>query len=356
MRLLAIPKLNKFKISTVMTLGLLACFWALAMLGDLSFISSKLTATSDLMQTAMEDEASGTTNGENSFAMTARILNFLPYNITWLANIIFGSFAIALLARVATNYKTAFIVTFLVSPAIVLFMVRLLKESILMPILLAITFILASKLRRSYKFCAVVGLYLLYGAFIRNYYMLIAVAFVGLFVFMKGGSRARLLALIFLAALPATLPSELYEILQGGAHRGGDAMAYVRTAFANPFKADDFIGFVGNYIYAMIRLNFPIFFTLSPLEIFHMTSVFCYAYVVCKGVKSVIWEKNIAAYLIIAQVLILWLFEPDLGSYLRHLTVLFPLGAIILKPAHTPKSIKGRDGLNQTPASNNFSS
>lgn len=337
-------KIKSIKVSTITSLILLLCLWGFATIGDLRFISDKLTATSELMLTAMEDDAAGVTDGGNSFAMTARILNFLPYDQAWLLNLIIGTLAIVYTSRQANTYKLSFVAIFLISPAIVLFMVRLLKESILLPVILITAIIISANIKKQWRVAAVVGLYILYGSFIRSYYVLIALAFIGLLTFFKGGTRTKFFVALLILSSPLIMPPHLYEVLQGGDHRGGAAMAHVRTAFANPFDADNFFGFAGNYINAIFRLNVPIFFTQSTLEIFHMISISCYSYIIYLGIRSDSWEKNIAAYLMLAQVIVLWLFEPDLGSYLRHLSTVFPIAAVIMAKAYTDKIRKDMPG------------
>lgn len=317
------------KLSAFVSLMLIGLFWAVAFIGDLSFISSNLTGTSALMATAMADVAMGLEIGGNSFLVTAFILNLVPSPINWYANLLIGSIALRQYAQSVRHKSVLGPSIFIVLPAIILFMPRLLKESILIPLFMICVFLLRVTGRRI-SISALIFMLFTYGYFIRSYYLLIASMFCLVFAFRRVSLKGKILLIFVVLMVLAYLSPEHFQMLQGGGHRGGTAMQWVRTSFANPFEATSLVSFLLNYLYAIVRLNFPIFFTQSPLEIFHMLCIASYGWVVVQGLRSVRWEANISAEVIIAQALILWLFEPDLGSYLRHLTSSFPFAGVVI--------------------------
>src|SRR5690606_18697377 len=97
-----------------------------------------------------------------------------------------------------------------------------------------------------------------------------------------------------------------------------DTVEGVRTAFFNPYSPTNAVNFVLNYAYAVVRLN------LAPLFDFGVRSLYLAAYVglcvflVTYGLRSRREEVRLPALLFMAHFLVLAIFEPDLGSYLRH--------------------------------------
>ena len=176
---------------------------------------------------------------------------------------------------------------------------------------------------------------LLYGYFARTYFLLIAFFYLILFIYVKISKIQRFYFSILSIIIFFMIPLEYLYQLQS--HR--DLSSYYRimnpswegfrTSFINPLEISSHTNFLINYFYAFFRLNFPIFFQFTFKEIFHTLIIIGSLYIFFFkkiNYKYVNYSFVINLKIIIfAHFIVLWLFEPDLGSYLRHLLSYYPL-------------------------------
>jgi len=176
---------------------------------------------------------------------------------------------------------------------------------------------------------------LLYGYFARTYFLLIAFFYFTLFIFFNISKIQRFYFSILSIIIFFTIPLEYLNELQS--HRDTASNYRIinsswdgfRTSFINPLEITSHTNFIINYIYAFIRLNFPIFFDLTFKEIFHTIIIVGSFYIfffkkINYQLSNYNFVNNIKL-LMLAHFMVLWLFEPDLGSYLRHLLSYYPL-------------------------------
>lgn len=94
-----------------------------------------------------------------------------------------------------------------------------------------------------------------------------------------------------------------------------------RTVFKNLMPLNDWSSFFINYFYAFARMNFCIFFDFGVKDLFlQLYSLFIMVFILLA-----FYLRNIIAFPLLVNFLIYPLFEPDLGSYLRHLASIYPL-------------------------------
>jgi hypothetical protein len=120
-------------------------------------------------------------------------------------------------------------------------------------------------------------------------------------------------------------PSELFELLQGPRDyinllRMATTVVGVQSAFNNPLPPDSLGNFLVNYGYAFARLNLPVLFQLRMQEVFLLSVTMTTFLLIWFGLRQGGPKERACALLVLAHALTLNLFEPDLGSYLRHLT------------------------------------
>jgi hypothetical protein len=191
---------------------------------------------------------------------------------------------------------------------------------------------------------------------LRPYYVLIigAMLFLTLFVRRSAGGKLGILLVVFL--LGFLIPNSLLEMLRLLRDAINDLRVLYpdlpgnRTAFSNPLVGAGWIGFVGNYVYAAIRLNLPLLFSVTPSELALNIFSLTWFYAMAKGYRTRDWRARFMVRLIMSHLLVMWIFEPDLGSYLRHFSSLI----LYLSPifaAIESKYIDGREGhLRASPA------
>lgn len=175
---------------------------------------------------------------------------------------------------------------------------------------------------------ALFGSLLAYGLYLyisrRPYYILITAIIPVLFLFEKLSARARVAILLLIGVAGFLIPSFAFELLRLTRDAANDLrvlypeMEGNRSAFSNPFEAATWPAFLGNYVYAVVRLNFPVLFSRTPSEFALTLFSILWFYVLWMTYKIGDWRARFTARLIISHLLIMMIFEPDLGSYLRH--------------------------------------
>jgi hypothetical protein len=177
---------------------------------------------------------------------------------------------------------------------------------------------------------AVCALYCLYAIIFRQYFFLISAAFAGIMIFRRSPVTIKIIIIICTLLIMYFLPESIYKDLHDARDlvnrfRIGVSGSGYRTAFVNLVPADGLFNFLTNFGYAIIRLNFPVIFTPTPKEILLTANVLVLGYLTVVGLSSNdrrIWRP---ASLFVAHFLVLMIFEPDYGSYLRHIMTSAPL-------------------------------
>lgn len=250
------------------------------------------------------------------------------------------------------------IASFLCLSPILLFLCFFVKDTIYLVFMLLSLAILTKLRGTALAVLASAVLLAIYALIFRQYFLIVGAAFIGLVLFksMNWPQRAIIMLLLPIAAL--AIPNEVYITLQEprdivNQYRIGFTGSGTRTAFINYMRPDGLYSFVVNYGYAFIRLNFPIFFGAGAKELFLMVNVFIYgtlAWIACRSADPRVWRP---AMLFVAHFLTLLLFEPDLGSYLRHIGTSLPLLApalgLSLFAQKAPRGQKGRKMVRYAP-------
>ncbi|MEM5314228.1 hypothetical protein [Paraburkholderia sp. JHI869] len=179
-----------------------------------------------------------------------------------------------------------------------------------------------------YVMAASVALYVGYAATVRIYFVLILAIGAGAWVFRKVGLRGKLLLLVAVFTVLFALPDIAYYALL---HPRDMAVDYLvtgspygaRTGFYNPLPPQSFWAFCADYLYAVAKLHVPFLFSPGPKELVMtalmgivLGAIFYKPAQADPRIASVNW----LACLLIGHMAVSMLFEPDLGSYTRHLT------------------------------------
>ncbi|AOJ34077.1 hypothetical protein [Burkholderia metallica] len=181
---------------------------------------------------------------------------------------------------------------------------------------------------------AAVGLYGAYAAIVRSYFALILGFALVVLLFRRGSWRRRTLLMLAAPLVLVLLPNDAYYLLLHPRDMAADYLAYgspygARTSFHNPVAPTSFFAFCVDYLYAVLRLNLPVLFSPGPKEIAMQGFVWIALAAVWRRTPG---EGRLArdalASLVIGHVAVSMLFEPDLGSYTRHLSSVALLCAI----------------------------
>ncbi|MBN3776019.1 hypothetical protein G3O06_00370 [Burkholderia sp. Ac-20345] len=192
-----------------------------------------------------------------------------------------------------------------------------------------IALVLASTARRrstAWTLAAVVALYAGYAAVVRSYFALVLAIALAAFLFRHVSWRGRTLLIGAAAITLFLLPSDVYYLLQHPRDMAADYLAYgspfgARTSFYNPVAPDSFIAFCANYAYAVLRLNLPLLFDVGLKECAMQLFVWIALAAVWRRARHHAHPaRDLLACVVIGHVAVSMLFEPDLGSYTRHLS------------------------------------
>ncbi|CAB3756019.1 hypothetical protein GQ57_02415 [Burkholderia sp. MSh2] len=209
--------------------------------------------------------------------------------------------------------------------------------------------VLARVAQRRSVFVTVTAAVVLYGGYaavVRGYFALILAIALAALLFRRGSWGRR--TWLMLAALLALflLPNDIYYLLQHPRDMAADYLAHgspfgARTSFHNLVAPDSFGAFCMNYLYALSRLNLPVLFSPGPKEIAMQVFVWIALAAVWRRARhDTKPARDVLAALVVGHIAVSMLFEPDLGSYTRHLSSAALLCAVqfatVSRPARRP--------------------
>jgi hypothetical protein len=258
----------------------------------------------------------------NSFTTTASFFAFFPpTTLDWLLLIVAG-FVIYVLHR-NSGTVVALVVCWLIAPPVFLFgLIAPNKETIVLMASLLIYFFSKKVKSRVFLYLFIFAIYALYASSVRFYYWAILFAFFGIWIALHFPKTALACGLILLP-ICMLLPGHYFEALQSPRDTAFIVSEYIlqsgnRTSFTNLVEPNSFLNFLVNYIYAAAILTFPFLKYASANEVFLFLNISAYSILIFLSVENGNWKYFPLTILFLSHVLVLWLFEPDLGSFFRH--------------------------------------
>ncbi|KVE29457.1 hypothetical protein WS67_04520 [Burkholderia singularis] len=163
-----------------------------------------------------------------------------------------------------------------------------------------------------------------YAALVRSYFALIAAIGFGAYAWRNCPLQWRLAGAATALLAVFLLPGSVYVALLHSRDMAVDYLVYqspygARTSFYNPLDPSSFTGFVGDYLYALGRLNLAWLFSPGIKEL-AMQLFIVLAVGPALGQPQASRAKTLLGCFVIGHVAVSMLFEPDLGSYTRHLS------------------------------------
>ncbi len=307
------------------------------------YISVCLFSKSNDAQTIANLEVDDVALGE-PYAVMAYIYQLIPSSLLLFLTILIGIFFIFRVFYDAYKNYHLMILSFLVSIPCVLTIYAFQKDLILVLFTVPCAIIISSNKNNFIKLLCVSIIYLIYATIFRSYYYLITLIFVGIFLFRISDGYVRILVILAMASVVLFIPNNVYSMLQSSRdivnqNRLGFDVAGNRTAFNNPMEPNSLFGFIYNYIYAVLRLNFSFFFNWGVQDLMFMAYPLIYFYYVIKGFVGGVDKNFLAGSLVLSHALVYFLFEPDTGSYARHLSSTLPYLAIIIASQFNKKTV-----------------
>ena len=284
-------------------------------LRDAEFIQSLVDGTSSI-------------EGDSSFAAVSAIFSLLPKDATDVFVELLNSYVLWCILKQIASYRGMVLVIPVIIPLALLNMMAPTKDTLVITMSLLIYLISCRSATSFPVLLTIFGAYTAFGIFLRTYYLLILAAFAGFLLLDRLKSVMRLVSLLLFFLVIFILPEYVYQLLEGPRDAvyfdlSSEFRPAVRTMFPNLFAPDSAIHFLGNYLYSFCLLNFPFVMDVTPNEIVLFVNVIIYAWLVTAGIRWVQGPHRLLAFLFLAHIAVLNLFEPDFGSYMRHFSSAF---------------------------------
>ncbi len=262
----------------------------------------------------------------DSFSMSAYVLNLVSFGKVHFFIFLQGVFYIFLLTRYFVYVRHLFPFLLLLIPNLIFNLLLPGKEVLVISMSIIIVSVIRFSRLKFLPILFIFFLYIPYAYYIRPYYFLIFLFFLFFIYFINIKKKINKLSLlIFLVFLIAMLPSELYTFLFS--HRDiSNSYALSlgsinRTAFNNLYLPQNFLELIVNYLYVISVIMFPViyFYTIKDF-ILLLINLYISVYFLKIYKFKPSYKTKILYSLFYAHLFVLFIFEPDLGSYLRHMS------------------------------------
>ncbi|MBB3006578.1 hypothetical protein [Cupriavidus alkaliphilus] len=279
----------------------------------------------------LEFLVSGSTDLDDSFAATAKVFSVFGAEYV---NVVTATVGVAYLAlassRVASLRDLATRWLF-VLPCMLLNLLSPGKETVV--IAMSIVLVMGGMSRGvSYRALVVMTmvLYGCYALFIRNYYAMILVLALGIRASARLSPAWKAIVLACVVGAILVAPSEILFILQSPRDISNNYALSIgsdnRTMIWNLYPPTSGVNFIVNYLYAAVMFVLPVISFRAPVDLAMMLMHAAILRVALRGLSGTPAateagrKRRWFATLVVAHILVQFIFEPDLGSYVRHLT------------------------------------
>ena len=231
---------------------------------------------------------------------------------------------IVLLAQFTRRVSTMYAALALFAPSLMLNLVVLGKETLVTGMSALVVFALLRGGNSRKALLLMLALYALYGWFVRPYFFAIGGLLLLLALAMQLNRSARLWLAGIAFAVFCLLPAELYSLAAMHRDTANNYAMFrggfdIRTMVHNVVMPDNPVEFVINYLYSLVVLNMPVLFFHGLRDALLTGTNLLVLWLIWRGATRGDGAQRNLALLMLAHVLVLCLFEPDVGSYSRHL-------------------------------------
>lgn len=320
--LLAGPKLSKGVLRFISAVAVLG--YATLYLKASTFLPEFVFRDSDKIQSQI---GGSSTYQDTSFDAVAKFYASLGEIGTTVFVVSIGALFISMMIGYSRRLGSLIVNMVLLAPC-VFFNLFVASKDTLVVLIAVLLVLIARRFGVWHVAAASAVLYVGYAATVRIYFVLILAIASGAWLFRAAGPRGKLvLALAVLTGLYALPDPAYYAML----HPRDMAVDYLvsgspfgaRTGFYNLLPPHTFASFCADYFYAIAKLHLPVLFSPGPKELLMtalmsivIASIFSRPARTDARMASINW----LACLMIGHMAVSMLFEPDLGSYTRHLT------------------------------------
>ncbi len=272
------------------------------------------------------------TSDEGSYGAMAMIYSMVPGPLLPFLPVCVALPTLWIILGYVRSYPVMLLLPILFPPFLIMNFMNPTKETLVAILALFVYRIAKSRLSVLSAVALICVTYVVYAKFVRIYYFLIAAFFAGIWLTRVLPAAVTIGGAAIVLLLMAFLPSEVYETLQGPRDEAARFMEFsghvVRTFFYNLMPPKDVIAFLVNTAWGVLVMLFPFVIAQSFNEALMMINVYFFLGMARATIKYKTGVGQLPAYLFFGHILTQAQFEPDLGSYVRHFSVMF----VILAP------------------------
>lgn len=311
-------------------LGLFLVLWLFSAYLPEQFFRDQMKLVDSLTQDA-EDLS--------SFRASALVYAWVTFgHPEWLVPVCAFAYVV-LLAQFTRRISLMYAALALFGPSLMLNLIVLGKETLVTAMSVLVVYALMRSGNSRKAIVLMLALYAAYAWFVRPYYFAIAGLFLLLALAAQLPARGRLWLALAGFAVFCMLPAELYSLAAMHRDTANNYAMFrggfdIRTMVHNLMIPDNPFEFLANYLYSLVVLNLPVLFFHGLRDALLTGTNLLVFWLIWRGVTLGDGAQRSLALLMLAHVLVLCLFEPDVGSYSRHLlsVSLYAAAALPLLP------------------------
>ncbi|WP_211452185.1 hypothetical protein [Collimonas antrihumi] len=255
---------------------------------------------------------------QNSFVSTATVFSLLGPAGSQLLLLASTCMVIFYVGRKSLRLADLAFACVLMLP-FVMFNLKLSKETVVILMNLLACLVCSWRISNHRKVLLVSAIYLIYAWQFRSYYVLIVATMIVMHIVFSTQGKLRVAIVLAVLAGCLALPGDFWNQLQQArdiVNLDRDGLSDSKTIFSNPFSPNGIATALPNAGFAALRFYFAPIYSLRVQEIFLSFTLFLLTFVLFRRHNI----KHPLALLLIANFSIQTFFEPDLGSFFRHLS------------------------------------
>ncbi|BEU02610.1 hypothetical protein OAG1_14100 [Agarivorans sp. OAG1] len=297
---------------------------------------------------------------DGSFLATRELLYFLGRESAVLSTATIGFLWLLVISKYVVTLKDLLVVSLFTLPSMLLNVIWPAKETIVMALCLLVFY--STYFSRKAFIFSVVVLYVSYALQVRSYYFLILGVFLAGYVmqyfsdkgfpmrnslnrtaFKLASFKPAWYFLAFFVCLAFLLPDAFYQMSQGQRDISNNYAklegSFNVTAFDNLVDVARGLPFIINFGWALLQLSLPLIFAQGLNQL--LLLLFSVGVLMICGKMIKRKQGDLLLTLFCSHMFVLLLFEPDQGSYFRHILS----AAIYLLPAYSLIFGSSRQGV-----------
>lgn len=284
-------------------------------------LPSRWRFDSEVIGSQIDAAGSGSELGDGSYGMAAKFFLLIG---DWVDFYVFFIGSMFIIISMKNKFKSTsiFYIFFLTLPCVLLCLMVPSKDSILIMFFIKMYLLYSLNINANKKFLLCLLIYIVYGFFFRSYFLLCG-AIVFFMYYMEKNKNQKIYFLIFFPIIIYASYENFVFAMESrdiiNEYRAIINPENSKTSLFNYFNSDSIFGFIGNYVFIGLELILPFVFNASAQGIILSLYIFS-VFRIALDKKNYMNGNHGLLYFFWGHFFTLIIFEPDLGSFLRHIS------------------------------------